>query len=114
MSKEIDAIIGRKVHVIIDRPIGSVHPKHKNLVYRLNYGYIRGIKAGDGEDQDCYILGENSPIKSFDGVVIAIIHRKNDVEDKWVVALPGKEVFDEEIIEKTAFQEQFFDIEIIR
>ena len=75
-------IIGKKVHVIVDRPLGSVHPKHVDLSYPVNYGYIEGIIAGDGECQDCYILGENEPIKAFDGVVIGIIHRLNDIEDK--------------------------------
>ena len=114
MNKEIDTIIGRSVHVIIDRPIGSVHPKHKNLVYSLNYGYIQGLKAGDGEEQDCYILGENAPLAVFNGVVVAVIHRTNDVEDKWVVAKPGRVFSNEEIVKKTAFQEQYFDVEIIR
>ena len=109
-----NSIIGLKVHVIVDRPLGSVHPTHKDLVYPINYGYISAIIAGDGECQDCYILGENGPIKAFDGVVIAIIHRKNDVEDKWIVVKDGINVSDEEILRQTAFQEQYFDIEIIR
>lgn len=41
-------MIGRIVKVIVDRPIGSVHPKHKDLIYPLNYGYVDGILAGDG------------------------------------------------------------------
>lgn len=101
------------MHVIIDRPLGSVHPKH-DMIYPVNYGYIRGIKAGDGECQDCYVLGENKPIKHFDGVVIAIVHRKNDIEDKWIVVKDGENMTDEQIIKQTAFQEQYFDIEIIR
>ena len=102
------------MHVIIDRPLGSVHPKHNDMIYPVNYGYIRGIKVGDGECQDCYVLGENKPIKRFDGVVIAVVHRKNDVEDKWIVVKDGENMTNEQIIKQTAFQEQYFDIEIIR
>ena len=107
-------IIGKKVHVIVDRPLGSVHPKHVDLIYPVNYGYIEGIIAGDGECQDCYVLGENEPIKAFDGVVIAIIHRLNDVEDKWIVTKEGVLLFDQEILESIAFQERYFKIQLIR
>ena len=107
-------IIGKKVHVIVDRPLGSVHPKHVDLIYPVNYGYIEGIIAGDGECQDCYILGENEPIKAFDGVVIAIIHRLNDIEDKWIIAKEGVLLFDQEILEYIAFQERYFKIQLIR
>lgn len=113
MSKE-SSVIGKKVRVIIDRPLGSAHPNYKDIIYPVNYGYIRGIQAGDGEFQDCYILGENRPIKRFEGVVIAVIHRKNDVEDKWIVAPKGTNIGNEQIIEQIAFQEKYFDIEIIR
>jgi inorganic pyrophosphatase len=41
----------------------------------VNYGYIDGIIAPDGEEQDAYVLGINEPIKEFTGTVIAIIHR---------------------------------------
>ena len=107
-------IIGKKVHVIVDRPLGSVHPKHVDLIYPVNYGYIEGIIAGDGECQDCYVLGENEPIKAFDGVVIAIIHRLNDVEDKWIVAKDGVLLSDQEILESIEFQERYFKIQLIR
>lgn len=107
-------IIGKKVHVIVDRPLGSVHPKHVDLIYPVNYGYIEGIIAGDGECQDCYILGENEPIKAFDGVVIGIIHRLNDMEDKWIVAKDGVLLSDQEILESIEFQERYFKIQLIR
>ena len=107
-------IIGKKVHVIVDRPLGSVHPKHVDLIYPVNYGYIEGIIAGDGECQDCYVLGENEPIKAFDGVVIAIIHRLNDIEDKWIVAKDGVLLSDQEILESIEFQERYFKIQLIR
>jgi inorganic pyrophosphatase len=106
-------VIGDIVKVIVDRPLGSYHPKHKDMYYPINYGYIEGIIASDGEEQDAYILGVNKPIKEYTGKIIAIIHRLNDIEDKWVVA-PEEFVFTkDEILEATKFQEQYFDIEII-
>ncbi len=37
----------------MDRPMGYVH---HGTTYPINYGYIEGIIAGDGEEQDVYIL----------------------------------------------------------
>ena len=105
-------MIGKIVKVVIDRPLGSYHPEHKNLYYSVNYGYIPGIIAPDGEEQDAYVLGIDEPIKEILGKVVAIIHRKNDIETKWIVAPQSVSFSKEEIIEKISFQERFFDIEI--
>ena len=106
-------MIGKVVKVIVDRPIGTAHPNHKDLIYSVNYGYVPEIFAPDGEEQDAYILGVNEPVTEFLGKVIAIIHRLNDIEDKWVVAPEGSFFTKEEIANSVAFQEKFFDIEII-
>jgi inorganic pyrophosphatase len=106
-------MIGKKVKVIIDRPLGSYHPKHKDIFYTVNYGYIEGIIAPDGEEQDAYVLGLNEPIKEFTGTVIAIIHRNDDVEEKWVVSSDKNKFSKEEIMKQVEFQEKYFDVEII-
>ena len=106
-------MIGSTVKVIVDRPLGSFHPKHKDIYYPVNYGYVPGVIAPDGEEQDAYILGVNEPVAEFVGRVIAVIHRLDDVEDKWVVA-PGNASFTaEEIMAQVAFQEQYFKTEIL-
>jgi inorganic pyrophosphatase len=106
-------MIGKTVIVTVDRPLGSCHPKHPDLYYPVNYGYIAGIMAPDGEEQDAYILGISEPVETFTGKVIAIIHRRDDVEDKWVVAPEGITFSKKEIETLTRFQEQYFDSEII-
>jgi inorganic pyrophosphatase len=65
--------------------------------------------APDGEEQDAYILGVESPVTCFTGRVIAIIHRNDDVETKWVVAPLGMGFSREQIASATHFQEQYFD-----
>lgn len=70
------------VKVIVDRPLGTYHPKYKNMFYPVNYGYVEGIIAADGDEQDAYILGVNKPIKEFTGKMIAVIHRFDDVRRK--------------------------------
>ena len=79
-------MLGKIVKVTVDRPLGSRHPSYDDIIYPINYGYVKGIIAPDGEEQDAYILGVDKPIKEYTGKIIAIVHRLNDVEDKWVVA----------------------------
>lgn len=105
-------MLGEIVTVTVERPLGSYHPEHKNLYYPINYGYIKGTLALDGEEIDAYILGINEPLEKFTGKVIAIIHRLNDVEDKLVVAPDGITYSEAQIRELTSFQEQYFNIEI--
>ncbi|MGN0637849.1 MAG: inorganic pyrophosphatase [Huintestinicola sp.] len=105
-------MLGDIVTVTVDRPLGSIHPKHKDMVYPINYGYIEGIIAPDGEEQDAYILGVNKAVESFTGKIIAIVHRYDDVEEKWVVCPEGLSFSKEEIMEKIKFQEQYFNSEI--
>lgn len=106
-------LLGKSVTVIVDRPLGTTHPNHKDIIYPVNYGYIENLFAGDGEEQDAYILGVDEKLDTFSGTVIAIIHRLDDVEDKLVVA-PNNMIFtSKEIMEKVYFQEQYFKTEII-
>lgn len=102
-------MIGKSVTVTVDRPLGSYHPMHPDICYSVNYGFIEGIMAPDGEEQDAYILGVDVPVETFTGTVIAIIHRNDDVEDKWVVVPEGRNFTEEEITTATYFQEQYFD-----
>ena len=105
--------LGRLVTVTIDRPLGSSHPVHRDMYYPINYGYIKGIMAADGEEQDAYILGVERAVQEFTGRVIAIIHRHDDVEEKWVAAPDGMTFTKEEIMEAVRFQEQYFQSEVV-
>ena len=100
-------MIGKSVTVIVDRPLGTYHPKHKDIYYSVNYGYVEGVIAADGEEQDAYILGVDKPVKEFSGKVIAIIHRFDDIEEKWVVVPQGTSFSKDEIMQQVAFQERF-------
>lgn len=80
--------LNKTVKVVMDRPLGSKHPKH-GFVYPVNYGYVPGTISGDGEELDAYVLGEQEPLQEFEGNVVAIIHRLNDDDDKLVVMRGG-------------------------
>ena len=100
------------VTVTVDRPLGSFHPQYPELYYPVNYGYIKGVMAPDGEEQDAYIFGISEPVAEFTGRVIAIIHRHDDIEEKWVVVPDTMHISADEIMQRVSFQEQFFQSEV--
>jgi inorganic pyrophosphatase len=105
--------IGRLIAIDIDRPLGSVHPRF-GFVYPLNYGYLPGEIAPDGECLDAYILGVFEPLARFTGQCIAVIHRHGDQDDKLVVVPDGRRYSDDQILALTEFQERFFKVEVLR
>ena len=106
--------LNQEIYVKIDRPLGSVHPKHSNLIYEVNYGFVPNTISGDGEELDCYVLGVDTPLENFTGKCIAIIHRLEDDDDKLIIVPDNMTFSDEEIRKLTNFQEQYFKSEIIK
>jgi len=104
--------IGKDVIVIIDRPLGSIHPKW-DFQYQVNYGYLPDTISGDGEELDAYILGVEIPLESFAGRCIAVMRRLEENDDKLIVVPHGVTISHKEIKNQTHFQEQWFTIEII-
>jgi len=106
--------IGKEVEVKIDRPIGSSHPDYPDHIYLVNYGYVPNTVSGDGEELDCYILGEYKPLKEYKGKCIAVIHRLDDDDDKLIIVVENKHFTDSEIRLLTDFQEMYYESVIIR
>lgn len=105
--------IGEKIHIKIDRPIGSKHPKH-GFLYPINYGYVPNTISDDGEELDAYLLGIFEPVCEYDGKCIAVVHRTNDNDDKLIVVPDDKNYSDDAIEALIEFQEKYFKHVIIR
>lgn len=104
--------LGKKVKIVMDRPMGSKHPKW-NFIYPINYGYVPNTISGDGEELDAYIVGIFEPVEEYEGKCIAAIHRLDDDDDKLVIA-PEEKIYTKQQIEALVeFQERFFEHEII-
>lgn len=101
------AFLGQLVTAQIDRPLGSHHPTH-GFIYMLNYGYVPGTLAPDGEALDAYIIGAFEPLVTFTGRCIAVIQRLDDDDDKLVLTPDGKAYTNDQISALTEFQERFF------
>lgn len=113
MKPDLTAHLGRHVSVTVDRPLGSRHPRHPDLVYPVNYGFLPGTVSGDGMAIDVYVVGVNVPADLIECVVIAVVIRADDAEDKLVAAPTGHSYSAAQIAEAVSFQERYFDSQII-
>ena len=60
-----------------------------------------------------YIIGEFEPLVKYEGYVVAVIKRANDVEEKLVVCKELNKYNKEQIKVLVEFQERFFDTVIM-
>ena len=74
----------------LDRPKDSVHPKHPEIVYPIDYGFVNETHSVDGEEQDIFVgSGQN-------GLVAAIFTtdiRKGDQECKLIYNCTPAEIY---------------------
>ena len=50
----LDAFVATST-LVIDRPKGSRHPRLTVAIYPVDYGYLEGTTAGDGEGIDVFV-----------------------------------------------------------
>ncbi len=104
----VRSYLGQTVDIVIDRPLGSVHPQYPKTVYKVNYGYLPSTRSGDGEPLDVYLLGVNRPVDKFRARVIGIVHRRRDREDKLIAAPAGVELHQAQMEAAVRFTEKYF------
>jgi len=111
---DLSNYINANVNVIIDRPLGSTHPRYSKMIYQINYGYVPNTLSGDGKELDVYILGIDKPLKSFNGKCIGYMERLDDDDPKLLVVGDDRFYSQEEIRDIVYFQEQYFESRIVR
>lgn len=107
--RTLRALLGKRVRAVIDRPVGTRHPKRPETVYPINYGYLEDVLSADGEGADVYVLGSSVPLAVAEGTVIAVVHREDDIEDKLVISVdPTARYTAKEIEDAIFFQEKAY------
>jgi inorganic pyrophosphatase len=110
---DLTSFLGMRVTVHIDRPLGSRHPLHADILYPVNFGYVPGTISGDDMPIDVYVLGIDEPLIEAEGEVIALVVRSDDIEDKLVVSAGSQAFTAEEIESAVFFQERYFRSRIL-
>ena len=66
--------------VVIDRPKGSRHPEVKEAIYPVDYGYLKGTTAADGDGIDIWMGSMRPPVVT--AVACTVDLRNRDAEIK--------------------------------
>jgi len=69
----------REGGITLDRPRGSRHPRHPEIVYPIDYGYVNGTRSTDGEELDVFVGTAETGLVA---VSHARDHRRGDAEPK--------------------------------
>ena len=103
--------LGKKVNIEFDRPLGTSHPEF-GWKYPINYGFVPGYFAGDGDEIDAYYLSSQEPLEEIEGLCIGYVHRLDDNEDKLIVT-SGEHYDEGDINKRLEFQERWYKHKII-
>ena len=74
---------------VIDRPKGSRHPQRVEAIYPVDYGYLTGTTAADGEGIDAWV-GSIDP-RRITGVICTVDLSKRDAELKLLLGCTSRE-----------------------
>jgi inorganic pyrophosphatase len=92
--QRIDALLDEH-EIVIDRPKGSRHPRFPQIVFPLDYGYLKGTSGGDGKEIDVWKGSlKGNPLK---GVICTVDSLKKDAELKLLIGCTEDEI---EIVDK--------------
>ena len=76
--------------LIIDRPVGTPHPRYPELVYPLDYGFLEGTVSADGGGIDFWLGASGS--RAICGVIMTVDMLKRDTEIKLLLGCTGEEI----------------------
>ncbi len=84
----MDQLLG-STKIVIDRPRGSAHPKFKDFVYPVDYGYLEGISSMDGGGIDVWVGTDTAG--EVNGIMCVIDLMKRDSEIKILIGCTKQE-----------------------
>ena len=76
--------------IVIERPKGSHHPEHPQIVYPLDYGCLKGTSSSDGEEIDLFLGSE--PARRLTGAFVTVDLQKRDCEIKLLIGCTDDEI----------------------
>ncbi len=85
----LDELI-KSSEIIIDRPKGTAHPKYPDLIYPMDYGYLKGTTAVDGNEIDVWKGTAKS--QELNAIAATIDIKKRDTEIKLIIGCTSKEI----------------------
>lgn len=76
--------------IILDRPKGTRHPRYPEMIYPLDYGYVDGTTASDGDGID--VWSGSLGTKTLTGILCTFDTIKRDAEIKLLIGCASDDV----------------------
>ena len=76
--------------IVIDRPRGSRHPRYPEVVYRLDYGYLKGTSSMDGGGIDLWLGSKQE--RRAEAIICTVDKLKGDSEIKLLIGCSEEEM----------------------
>ncbi|MDE6567022.1 MAG: inorganic pyrophosphatase [Lachnospiraceae bacterium] len=78
----------RDSEVVIDRPKGTAHPRYADLIYPVDYGYLKDTASMDGAGIDVWVGTDG---KRVDAIICTVDLMKRDSEIKILIGCTEEE-----------------------
>ena len=85
--KALDELVSNS-QIVIDRPKGTAHPKYPDVIYRVDYGYLKDTASMDGAGIDVWV---GSGEKKVDAIMCTVDLMKRDSEIKILIGCTEEE-----------------------
>ena len=95
--------------IVIDRPKGTPHPRYPDLIYKVDYGFLKNTTSMDGSGIDVWVGTDEK--KSIDAIICTIDLMKRDSEIKILIGCTEEE---KEIVYLTHNESEFMKGILIR
>ena len=76
--------------IVLDRPKGTPHPRYPDLVFPLDYGYLEGTRAMDGDELDLWM--GTAKHKRLTAIACTIDLKKKDAEIKLLIGCTDEDI----------------------
>jgi inorganic pyrophosphatase len=85
----LDELI-KSSEIVIDRPKGSRHPRYPDLIFPLDYGYLKGTTGGDGDGID--VWQGTAEHRQLNAIACTVDMKKRDGEIKLIIGCTEEEI----------------------
>ena len=76
--------------ITLDRPSGSCHPTFPDIIYPIDYGFVRGTTSSDGAEVDVFVGTANNGLV---GLIATQDYRRSDQELKLLWQCTPHEIY---------------------
>jgi inorganic pyrophosphatase len=85
----LDELI-KSSEIVIDRPKGTAHSRYPDLIFPLDYGYLKGTTGGDGDGIDVWI--GSAAHRKLTAIGCTVDMTKRDAEIKLIIGCTEAEI----------------------